>query len=209
MRRILFFLLTACVAAHGDTIINGNRAILGTWDASGAARVKPFRAGTSLPATCQSGEAFFKTNADAGKNLYLCNPADTWTQASGVGGSGQISTFGVSLDGGGSPVSAGQKGYVTIPYACTITGWSLQADQPGNLAVEIDRKNAAIPAVTADSIVQTSPPALSGAQLRIGRCESGDCAGWSVKITANDVIGFSENAAESVTRATLVVNCQR
>jgi len=248
MQRVVLF-LAACCLAHGDTLINGNRAILGRWDASAAASVKPVKTGTSLPATCETGEVYFKTDAPAnrklhmcgpanvwtqesyaqgttsarpstcdtgqlffatdaaaGKNLYLCNPANTWTQ---VNGSGGTSTFGVSLDGGGAAIAAGQKGYVTIPYACAITGWSMQADQPGSIAIEIDKKASAIPAVSTDSIVGAAPPALSSAQLRMGTCAGGDCSGWNTSIAANDVIGFSATSATAITRATLVVNCQR
>lgn len=42
--------------------------------------------GTSLPASCVVGERFFKTDATAGENLYLCTSTNTWTQVSGTGG---------------------------------------------------------------------------------------------------------------------------
>lgn len=42
--------------------------------------------GTSLPASCVVGERFFKTDATAGENLYLCTSTDTWTQVSGGSG---------------------------------------------------------------------------------------------------------------------------
>jgi hypothetical protein len=242
-------LMAACVLAYGDTVINGNRTVLGSWDASAATSVKPVKMGTSLPAACQTGEAFFRTDVQAsrglflcgpanvwsqagygqgtysqlpaacaagqiyfstdalaGKNLYLCNPANTWGP---VTGASAVSAFGVSLDGGGSAITPGQKGYVTSPYACTVVGWSVAADQVGTITVELDRKASAIPAVITDSMVAAAPVALNWAQMRIGRCDNGDCAGWNKSVAANDVIGFNVTAASGITRATVTVNCQR
>jgi len=48
-------------------------------DLSGAASTKPSKTGTVLPATCGVGETFLKTDAPAGKNLYVCTLANTWT----------------------------------------------------------------------------------------------------------------------------------
>jgi hypothetical protein len=48
-------------------------------DFSAANTTKPFKSGTSLPATCGVGEAFFQTNAPAGLNLYGCTAVNSWT----------------------------------------------------------------------------------------------------------------------------------
>ncbi len=42
--------------------------------------------GTSIPTYCTVGDEFFKTDATAGANLYLCTSANTWTQLTGSGG---------------------------------------------------------------------------------------------------------------------------
>src|SRR6476646_10080252 len=43
------------------------------------AATKPFSIGTTLPAVCDVGQAFFKTNADPGSNLYMCIATNIWT----------------------------------------------------------------------------------------------------------------------------------
>lgn len=48
-------------------------------DFSEASSTKPSKTGTTLPATCSVGETFLKTTAPAGKNLYVCTLANTWT----------------------------------------------------------------------------------------------------------------------------------
>src|ERR1039457_2151707 len=48
-------------------------------DFSSAARTRPSKTGTLVPAACTIGETFVKTDAAAGKNLYVCTAANVWT----------------------------------------------------------------------------------------------------------------------------------
>jgi hypothetical protein len=48
-------------------------------DFSSAARTRPSKTGTLIPAVCTIGETFVKTDAAAGKNLYVCTAANVWT----------------------------------------------------------------------------------------------------------------------------------
>lgn len=47
-------------------------------DFSGAGSTKPMQTGSILPAACSIGQFFFLTTAQAGSNVYACNPANTW-----------------------------------------------------------------------------------------------------------------------------------
>ncbi len=68
-------------------------------DFSGATATIPAKSGTALPATCNAGEMFFKTNNSPGQNLYTCEPANTWTQVAG------------STNGTVSTATSGQFGF--------------------------------------------------------------------------------------------------
>lgn len=70
----------------GQTTINGGRVISGNWDAANAASTRPVKTGTGLPANCNVGEQFFRTDAAAGQNLYFCTAANAWTQMAAGGG---------------------------------------------------------------------------------------------------------------------------
>src|SRR6185369_3617937 len=48
-------------------------------DFSSAARTRPSKTGTSVPSVCTIGETFVKTDAVAGKNLYVCTSTDVWS----------------------------------------------------------------------------------------------------------------------------------
>ena len=86
-------------------------------DFSQASATKPYKTGTSLPATCEVGEAFFDLSEVAGSNLHLCTATDTWSKVSGGGIAGPAGSaqFGVAVfsDTTGSVLAEGT--------GCTIT----------------------------------------------------------------------------------------
>lgn len=105
-------------AAAGQTVVNGGRTILGRWDASTAVSTKPSKSGTVLPSTCSVGEQYFKTDASAGQNLFLCTAPDVWTVLTGAGGGGGLT----------DPGSNGVV-YRSGPNTTRVTAW---ADLPGH-----------------------------------------------------------------------------
>ncbi len=97
----------AVLSAAQSTTINGGRMIRGVWDASSAVATKPAKTGAVLPASCETGEAFFKTDAEPGRNLYLCTAAGVWSEISGGASHTQNTDTGTTspafqLDSGGS-----------------------------------------------------------------------------------------------------------
>jgi hypothetical protein len=65
-------------AAHGQTQID-LRTQGKNIDFSSAARTRPSKTGTLLPAVCTIGETFVKTDAAPGKNLYVCTAVNVWS----------------------------------------------------------------------------------------------------------------------------------
>ena len=53
-------------------------------DFTAADSTRPMKTGTALPATCALGDMFFKTDAQAGVNLYGCTAANTWSVQGGI-----------------------------------------------------------------------------------------------------------------------------
>ena len=47
-------------------------------DFSAAAHTRPSKTGTTIPSSCTIGETFLKTDASAGRNLYVCTAANLW-----------------------------------------------------------------------------------------------------------------------------------
>lgn len=92
---------------------------------------------------------------------------------------------GVVVDGEGAVVTTGFKGYLRVPYAATIVGVTLLADQAGDVEFDIKKSTFAGFPTTA-SIVASAPPTLSGTQSS----EDTTLTGWTTAITAGDVLEF-------------------
>jgi hypothetical protein len=65
-----------------QTVVNGGRVQIGSWNASGATQTQPAKTGTiaQLPTTCTPGAEYFATNATPGQNMYYCTATNVWTQ---------------------------------------------------------------------------------------------------------------------------------
>ena len=119
-------------------------------DFSGAASTIPAQTGTALPATCNTGAMFFKTNNPAGQNLYSCAPANTWTLVAG------------STNGTVSSATTGQFGFYSASGS-TIVGHTLTAS-------DIPALNYQLPLTFTGNGAKT--PSSTGTLL------SNDCAKW-------------------------------
>jgi hypothetical protein len=127
---------------------------------------------------------------------------------SGEGGSSGPSSasFGVTIDGGGSVISTGNKGYVFIPYNCTVTGWTLIADVSGSVVIDVWKDSYAnYPPTLSDSIAGTEKPTLTSS----AKNQNLNPTSWSTAILAGDVIGFNVESATSVKRLHLTINTLR
>jgi hypothetical protein len=113
--------------------------MIGSWDASSALTTKPAKAGTVLPATCSTGEAFFNTAAAGGQNFYLCKPDNTWTQLT-TGGSSVNITTSCGVTGGPITGTGALSGSISLDLE---TGASAFAIPTTDCATVIYRNNAA------------------------------------------------------------------
>lgn len=145
IRIIAAIVLSACMT-QGQTVINGNRAITGAWDAAAAASTKPAKSGTSLPAVCSTGEQFFKTDAAAGKNLYLCTSPDTWTRSAQIPSVKSMSVF---------DPATGDSGRVQIMFdePVTITRVACSVKGAASATIQLDERLAEAPDTSGTAIL--------------------------------------------------------
>jgi hypothetical protein len=94
-------------------------------------------------------------------------------------------TIGITVDGGGSVLTTGVKGYRSFPVAGTITGWRLLADVAGDIEFDI-LKDAFGSYPSTTSIVAAAPPELAG----VDSDEDTTLTGWTTSVSAGDVFGF-------------------
>lgn len=111
-----------------------------------------------------------------------------------------IRSGGVNLDGQGSVLTTGQKGYVRVPYNATITAWSIISDQAGSCTFDIWKSNNAYPTVANSITPEGVKPKLTASTLKV----EANPTGWTtLNVLAGDIIGWNLDSVSTITRAIL------
>jgi hypothetical protein len=138
---------------------------------------------------------------DTGANAFSCGTDQT------SGNSAR--NLGIVIDGGGSVITTGVKGFVVSPATCTITSATLLSTDAsatsGSIVIDVWKDTYAnYPPANADSITASAPPTLSSAN----KSQDSTLTGWTTSVTAGDVLGFNVDSVSTVTRIALLLNCQ-
>ena len=110
-----------------------------------------------------------------------------------------VRTIGIPfiIDGGGSAITTGQKGHLEIPFACTITGWTILADQAGSCVIDLWKDSYAnFPPTVADTIAGTEKPTLAAVQKN----QDLTLSTWTTAVTAGDILAYNVDSASTVQR---------
>ena len=120
-----------------------------------------------------------------------------------IGVNNNVTDLELVIDGGGTAITTGVKGYFHIPFGATIFAWRVMADQVGSIAVDVLRANGAVPTVS--MIGAGNKPTLSASQFT-----EAAVSGWtSATLAVADWIGFNVVSATTVTRATVVLSVDK
>lgn len=115
-------------------------------------------------------------------------------------------SFGITIDGGGSAITTGVKGYITIPYNCTITGWDIFSDVSGSIVVDVWKDTYAnFPPTVADTIAGSEKPTLSSAVKN----QDNNLTTWTTSVSSGDIIGFNVDSASTLTRVNLIIKVSK
>jgi Collagen triple helix repeat (20 copies) len=110
------------------------------------------------------------------------------------------------IDGGGSPIATGLKGFVEVPFSCTINRWTLLADISGSIVVDIWKDAYANhPPVVGDVITASAKPTIGSST----KGQSSTLTGWTTAIVAGDILAFNVNSATTITKCTLSLKVTR
>jgi hypothetical protein len=107
------------------------------------------------------------------------------------------------IDGGGSAITTGQKGHLEIPFACTLTGWTLMADVAGAIVIDIWKDTYAnFPPTNADAMPGAGKePTIAATNQKAQDTNISDWA--TVAISAGDILAFNVDSCATITRVTL------
>lgn len=134
----------------------------------------------------------------------------TEVYASVSSGTGLTDAIEFVIDGGGSTIATGMKGYIEAPYACTINRATLLADQSGSIVVDIFKctYSAFDPTThpaSSDKITASAPPTISSAK----KSQDSTLTGWTTALSAGDILGFNVNSISTCQLVTLSLKVTR
>ena len=110
------------------------------------------------------------------------------------------------IDGGGSAITTGVKGYLEIPFACTIKAVRLLADQSGSIVVDIWKNTYAnYPPLDADSITASAVPTITTAV----KSEDATLTGWTTAVTKGDILGYNVDSVTTHERVTVSLSIDK
>jgi len=187
---------TGADAGTGDVTVNVPNAALGVgsaidsqlaeFDGTGGKQLKASRKLTvsaTEPSSPSAGDIWIDTDQVVDETL-ITKP------------------IGLTIDGAGSAITTGIKGYITIPFGMTITGWTILADQVGSIVIDVWKDTYAnFPPTVADTIAGSEKPTLSSAQKN----QDLTLTTWTTSIAAGDVLGFKVDSVSTVNRVTLIL----
>jgi len=128
------------------------------------------------------------------------------TGNTGPTGPSQIVDIVHTIDGNGSTITTGIKGYQQVDRAGTILSATLLGDQTGSIVVDIFKTTYAAfdppthPAA-ADKITASAPPTISAAK----KSTDSTLTGWTTAFSSGDIFGFNVNSVATMTRVTVVL----
>ena len=154
------------------------------------------------------------------ENLYGCSPInvnDLLIANSGITTTSLIATtisattyqnlppnygsFGITIDGGGSEIVTGKKGYLTIPYAGTITGWQLISNTIGSCVIDVWKTSVGNIPTVLDTITGTEKPTLSSQQINSDL----NLSTWTTSVSQYDVFAFNVDSTSGLGRVNLSI----
>lgn len=185
--------MTLASQATGDIILAASASTLGIL--ADVAVGQPLLSGGVGVAPAYAGYTFSGTAAQT-----YTFPATTGTLAKTSDIPSKTSAFVYIIDGGGSAITTGSKGFLQIPAAYTITGWTLVADQVGSAVIDV-KKSTYANFPTTSSICAADLPTLSAVQKN----QNLSAGTWTTAVSAGDVLEFVVNSAATVTKLSLTI----
>ena len=192
-----------------DYTVSGTTVTFTTAPASGTEIVAIYNSAAS------AGGGDFSSNTSSSVDgevvLFSGTGGKTGKRATGTGfaklASGVLSastiTIGITfiIDGGGSAITTGSKGFIVFPVAATIDQWTVIADQGGSIVVDVKRSTYSGFPTTTSIVGAGNKPTLSSAQKN----QAAPASWTSTAIVAGDVLEFNVDSITTVRRVTLML----
>lgn len=111
----------------------------------------------------------------------------------------------MSVDGGTAPIAPGVKGDLPVPFDGEIVGWTLLADQPGDVTVDVWADSFGnFPPTDADSITAAAPMTLAGSDKAEGSADT-----WIKALSQGATLRYVVEASSNVRRLSISLHIKR
>lgn len=144
----------------------------------------------------------------SGSNLILYddNHPSGLSLSSLLAGSSTEDMIEFIIDGGGTEITTGEKGFIIVPWDCTITSVTLLADQSGSIVIDLWYDTFAnFPPDNSDSITAAAPATISTAQ----KSQDSTLTGWSKSLTRLGIISYNVDSVTDIERVTIVLDVDK
>lgn len=109
------------------------------------------------------------------------------------------------IDGGASVITTGLKGYLEVPFACTLQAVTLLADVSGSIVIDIWKDTYAnYPPVVADTITAAAKPTITTAL----KSQDLTLTGWNTTVNAGDILAFNVDSVSAIKKVTVSLKAQ-
>ena len=172
--------------SSGTSGVNGNNGSSGTSGVNGASG----SSGTSGV-----------NGASGSSGTSGINGTNGTSGTSGVNGNSN-GVLGLTIDGAGTAITTGIKGYLVVPFNCSIDSWYIVGNTTGSTVIDVWRASGyTIPTSAAQSIAGSEKPTLSSQQIN----KDLSLSTWTTSLSTGDVLGFNVDSSSTITRATLEI----
>ncbi len=107
----------------------------------------------------------------------------------------ELANIGLRIDNAASTIPTGVNGNLVIPFDCTISQWTLLANESGSIVIDIWKDSYAnYPPTDEDSITASAPPTITTAT----KGQSSTLTGWTTSLLAGDILRFNVDSITTI-----------
>lgn len=107
----------------------------------------------------------------------------------------QLANIGLRIDNGATVIPTGVNGNLVVPFACTISQWTLLANETGSIVIDIWKDSYAnYPPTVADTITASAKPTISSSN----KGQSSTLTGWTTSLLAGDILRFNVDSVTTL-----------
>jgi len=111
------------------------------------------------------------------------------------------------IDGGGSAITTGVKGFLEIPFKCEILQCSLLADVSGAIKIDIwEDAYANFPPTNDDTITGGNEPEIAASGVKD---QDSTLTSWDKSLASGAIIAFNVDSCTTITRCTISLKVKK